>query len=289
MSLSYGSEVFMKEVSNNPKFGIVTNTNRDNNLDYTKTLVSWLNGKNCNIFVIENVGKLKGTISASIKTMCENCDFIITLGGDGTMLEVAPTCAEYNVPMVGINLGSVGYLTDAEMSHGLFAIQKILNRDYKIEKRMLIETLVDGKVYTALNDICVIKGDTAKLITLNININGEYLDTYRADGIIISTPTGSTAYNLASGGPIIKPNVNTMVITPICPYKIYFRPVIVSGEDVLTISSQHDYSNVQIFIDGNSIKLNDKVDIKKSQKTVSIIRTSQQNFYDIFRKKFSVS
>lgn len=275
------------------KVGILPNTSRDKDLSYTKTLIRWLQEKNCQVFVTTRPEETDdtlvplGAILSTLVDMCQVCEFIIVLGGDGTILEAAPTCAKYSVPLIGINLGSVGYLADAEMNEGIPALQRLLDGEFTTKERMLIETTVNGTTHTALNDICVVKGSTARLITLDVCVNGKYIDTYRADGIIFATPTGSTAYNLAAGGPIVKPDINTIVITPICPYKIFFRPVIVSGDDTITISSP-DYSNVLVSIDGKASELSHSIEIKRSSNKVNIIHTTEQNFYDILRKKLSV-
>ena len=217
------------------KIGILPNTKRDINLEYTNGLVNWLNSKNCAVFVSEGHAQLKNAIVAPIETICNECDFVIFLGGDGTILQKIATCAKYNVPLIGINLGSVGYLADVDKQHGIEAIEKVLNKNFEIDKRMLIRSMIDDVNYPALNDICVIKKDQTKLLNLKLYINDEYIDTYRGDGIIVSTPTGSTAYNMAAGGPIIKPDANAIVVTPIAPYKIYSRPLVLSGNDTIGI------------------------------------------------------
>ncbi|MCL1995650.1 MAG: NAD(+)/NADH kinase [Defluviitaleaceae bacterium] len=261
--------------------GILPNSTRDVNLEYTKTLLKWLDSKGYETHVGEDYPNAAHDI-------CKKCDFVISLGGDGTILQNAALCAKHKTPLLGINLGSIGYLTDVEMHEGKQAIEKVLVGNYHIEKRILLETQIDDCVNLALNDICVLKRDTAKMITLDVLINGEYIDTYRADGIIVATPTGSTAYNLSAGGPVIKPDLNNMVITPISPYKIYSRPLVISGEDSVVIAA-HEYSNAIVSVDGSTVQLTKDIKIKKSQNTVDIIRTTTQNFYDILRGKFSIS
>lgn len=269
------------------KVGILPNISRDLNLKYTKTLTKWLQQKNYCVFVSDNCGDVPFATVEPIEVICKKCNFVIVLGGDGTILEKVVTCAKYGTPLIGINLGSIGYLTDVEMPDGIQAIEKVLNNNYKTEQRILIETYINNNVYTALNDICITKVSNAKLITLDVHINTEYIDTYRADGIIVSTPTGSTAYNLSAGGPIIKPNVDAMVITPISPYKLYSRPLVISGKDTVTISSP-DNLLLQVLVDGNEINSKHEVTIKQSSNYAKIIRTTQLNFYDILRKKFSI-
>ncbi|MCL1936714.1 MAG: NAD(+)/NADH kinase [Defluviitaleaceae bacterium] len=267
--------------------GIFPNTTRDINLEYTRNLISWLIINKCNIYVTECNQDLENVVFTTIDIICKKCDFVIFLGGDGTILQKAPICAKFNIPLIGINLGSVGYLTDVDKEDGTLAIGKVLQKNYRIEKRMLIETKVKGETKTALNDICITKKDQTKLITLTIKVNGEYIDTYRGDGIIVSTPTGSTAYNLAAGGPIVKPDICAIIVTPICPYKIYSRPLVLSGDDIVTISS-NDYFCTSVSVDGYMDNLTEEITIKKSINKASIIRTHKQNFYDVLRKKFFI-
>lgn len=270
------------------KVGILPNIKRDINLDYTNNLVNWLNAKDCAVFVSEKHDQLKNAIIAPIETICNECDFVIFLGGDGTILQKISTCARYNIPLIGINLGSVGYLADVDRNDGIEAIEKVLNKNFEIDKRMLIRTLLDNVSFPALNDICVIKSDQTKLLHLKLSINNEYIDTYRGDGIIISTPTGSTAYNMAAGGPIIKPDANAIVVTPIAPYKIYSRPLVLSGDDTIGIECQ-EYTDALLSIDGVIQDMRASIVIDRSIYTANIIRTNKQNFYDVLRKKFFTS
>ena len=268
------------------KIGILPNSSRDSNLEYTKKLLRFLGSKDCEVYVNMAYPGLDATIKTT-EEICKECDFVISLGGDGTILQNVSLFAKHKTPLLGINLGSIGYLTDSEMHEGTEAVEKVIAGQYHTEKRILIKTRINGLTYSALNDICMLKGDVAKMITLDLIINNEYIDTYRADGIIVSTPTGSTAYNLSAGGPIMKPNLCNIVITPISPYKIYSRPLVISGDDIVTISA-HDYSNVLVSIDGNAIPITHDIEIKKSSDTADIIRTTTQNFYDILRGKFSI-
>jgi len=270
------------------KIGILPNATKDKNLKYTKELVSWLASNfDLKIFVHEEFSKILPTVGyyGDIHEICRLSDFVIVLGGDGTILDKATVCAIYDTPLVGINLGSIGYLTDVDKNDGYLAIQNILNKKYNLQKRMMVETIIAGKKHYALNDICVLKSNNAKLITFDIYINDEYIDTFRADGVIVSTPSGSTAYNLSAGGPIVKPDLDIMVITPICPYKMYSRSLVVSGSDIVKISSN---DNVLVSVDGNNTTNTQKhISISKSKYQASIIKTTNLGFYDILRKKFS--
>ena len=273
------------------KIGILPNITRDYKLEYTKDLLLWLTSNytiniNAHIDLKKILGKTPCiTYVKTTEDLCKDSDFVIILGGDGTILDKTAFCAKYDVPIFGINLGGVGYLTDVERNNAKSALSKILNKNYYIENRTAIETSLNNKKYIALNDICVLKKDQSKLIALDIYVNDDYIDTYRGDGIIISTPTGSTAYNLSAGGPIIKPNLDVIAITPICPHKIFFRPLIVSGDDIVQIKEQKD---AILCVDGKNIShINTDINIYKSKKEIKIIKTNDHSFYEILRQKLS--
>jgi NAD+ kinase len=222
-----------------------------------------------------------------------DCEFIVVLGGDGTMLGAAVACGGRSIPLLGINLGTLGYLTDADAAYALSSFEKALNGDYKTEKRIMIDMTVTNPetgpvTFTALNEACVKSADS-QITGLKIYINGEYIDTCRGDGVLVCTPTGSTAYNLSAGGPILKPDGDMMAITPICPHTLYARPIIISSEDSVTVcQSGREGQELIAAADGHSghkLRAGDEVNIKRSDKNAYIMRTSGMGFYDILRKK----
>ncbi|MDR1690197.1 MAG: NAD(+)/NADH kinase [Clostridiales bacterium] len=258
-------------------------------------------------------------------------DFLIVLGGDGTILAAAEKAAQAGIPVLGINLGTLGYLTDADISEGFASIEKVLNGEYKIEKRMTLTAsfviengrenkggkppsaqseFCENKSATqphvfnefsanqtakqplALNEFCVSKGVLSRMITFSLSVNGSYINTYRADGIICATPTGSTAYNLSAGGPLLSPWSDMIAITPICPHDLFARPTVVSGTDVITIKiiSGGD-GEIVLSADGrHAAKLThgSEVLIKASEYYMSIIKTNDLSFFDVLRKKMPI-
>jgi len=203
------------------KVGIISNFDKDAGLKVTKTIADFLEQKGADLLMLENMAKPlnMGRYAVSEKELYNESDFLVVLGGDGTILGAGRKAAIYDTPLLGINLGTLGYLTDVEKSGAKTSLEKVLKGDYKIEKRMILEGFISSKGKSgilALNDVCIFRGSFSKIVKLNLFINNEYLYTYRADGVIISTPTGSTAYNLSAGGPILKPDVQMVVITPIC-------------------------------------------------------------------------
>jgi NAD+ kinase len=214
-------------------------------------------------------------------------EFIVVLGGDGTMLRAAQMAARTNTPLLGVNLGALGYLTDVEKNEEDEAFQTVLADHCRLEKRMMLET--ETHPWLALNDICVERGFSSKLIRVRLQINEEYIDTIRADGIIVSTPTGSTAYNLAAGGPILKPESEMMVVTAICPHTLYLRPWVISAADTVRVTVLD--TDAKLAMDGqNRAKLaaGDEIAIRRSAYYTTIMKTKASGFFEILRRKMRV-
>jgi NAD+ kinase len=226
----------------------------------------------------------------------DDTDFIIVLGGDGTLLQAARDLNKKNIPMLGVNIGTLGFLTDADMDTVYEAIDRILSGEYEIDSRMMLE----GKVYrnneqiyknTALNDIVINRCGALRVIDFDISVNGEYLSSYSADGVIVSTATGSTAYSLSAGGPIIQPNANLMMITPICPHTLNKRSIIFGAEDEIEIRMKDNKrlseERVASF-DGEmfcQVITGDRIVIKKSDKVSKFIKTNKLSFLQRVREK----
>jgi len=257
--------------------GIAVNKSKDPGLEYTRLVCDFLEEKGVNL-------------SCEHDADFFNAEFWIILGGDGTMLHYSYIAAFLKIPMFGINLGTLGFLTDVEKQDGLDAITKILKGRYKKEKRLMIATAFvagpDKKPYDdkfALNDICV--GTAGGLKTFSIYVNKQLLNTIRADGIIVATPTGSTAYNLSAGGPILIPGAQMIVITPVCSHSFNSRPLVIGAKDVVKIEA-HQASPV--FIDGvnkGELEPNRSLEIKKSVFYTTTITTVQSDLYARLRRK----
>lgn len=278
------------------KIGLMPNLLRDTDLNITRNLISVINEGGCSAYIekeIYGMADLENVMP--VDDIYAVVDFLVVLGGDGTVLNVARNASIRNIPLIGINLGNLGYLTDVEKSESRDALEKVLKGDYKREKRMMIEAFVspsinkEHSISAALNDVCISKSTNCKLIELDIYVNGEYIDKYRADGVIISTPTGSTAYNLSAGGPILKPDSEMIAITPICPHTLYARPFVVSSNDIITVKPYYNYhGNAIISMDGQDVtEVTDEntITIKKSEYYTTILKTNGLGFYDILRLK----
>lgn len=277
------------------KIGFITNTDKDPKLYYTKQIVDWVKDNNNIPLLEQNMSKVLNVPHGlpSENEIYQQADFIVVLGGDGTILRVSRKAAIYSMPILGINLGTLGYLADVEKADAISAISKVLEGNYTIEKRMMLEAYIDkgnisNDIHLALNEVCISNSIFSRMIKINMEINDDFIDTCRADGIIISTATGSTAYNLSAGGPILKPDTELIAITHVCPHALYTRPYVVSGNDIIKIKIDGDYNNTILSIDGQQnmpLGNNDKVVIKRSNYYTSIIKTTNLSFYDILRRK----
>ena len=265
--------------------GIITNEKKDPSFKHTKNLENYLAGKNLNIYKSEVLAE---------GGLYKTCDLFIVLGGDGTMLKTASKAAAYNIPVIGINLGRIGFMCEIEAGE-IELLDNLFTGGYEIKSRMMlcVDIVKNGQIThagTALNDAVVTNGTVAKLIETEVICDGIKITNYRADGVIVATPTGSTAYSMSAGGPIIDPDVECFCVTPICPHSLIDRPLIFSHGSVLEIVDKNTNSDVYLTIDGQTnIKLekNDIVKIKKSNFAAKLITIKKHGFYDVVRKKIS--
>lgn len=281
------------------RFIIITNKEKDRDLSVTEKIVTY----------IENAGKtavLSGLSSihedmVSIQTT-ENIDCAIVLGGDGTIIQTANELMTYDIPILGVNLGTLGFLAEIEKHNVAEALDRLFMGDYKIENRIMIkgdvfrsskiETLKENMTGYALNDIVITRKGFSRIINLGIYVNDELVDNFLGDGVIISTPTGSTAYNLSAGGPIIIPRANVVVITPICPHSLSPRSVVVPAADTIKIvvgkSKKTQEAEAIATFDGNKVidlGTDDCICIQKAEYNTKLIKLNRAGIYEILRCK----
>ena len=225
-------------------------------------------------------------------------DYAIVIGGDGTLLHTARALAQYEVPIIGINRGTLGFLADipaTDIEDNLVAIK---NGDYRIESRSMLQTIVerDNKVVhqsLSLNDAVISKGDTGRLIEMSIHVNGEFVSKARSDGLIISTPTGSTAYSLAAGGPIIEPNLSVLLMVQICPHTLSSRPILLNKDSVIELSGLGLTDNhATITADGIhqcDLVGNETIRVQNAKERLSLIRINASNHFEALRTKLGWS
>lgn len=219
-------------------------------------------------------------------------DIAISLGGDGTFLRTAKRISHKNIPIVGINTGHLGYLTDAKMNEVETVVSDIMNNRYKIECRTLLEVVSDCPEITidepfALNEVAVLRQDTSSMISVETSVNGTYFTTYLGDGLILSTPTGSTAYNLSVGGPILDPTSENIVISPISPHSLTMRPLVLRDDAVISIKAQSRSEIFNVSIDGrsNPCPIGTSVTVRKAPYTIKVIQSLRHSFVDTLRDK----
>lgn len=281
------------------KVAILPNVDKDKGLETTKRLVGYLQEKGCEPQLSERVAELAGLpqYARAEADLYSQSDLLISLGGDGTLLGIGRKTARFETPILGINLGTLGFLTAEEKTHAELAIDKVLKGEYKLEKRMMLEcSIAHGKEreegIIALNDICITRGNLYKILQFHVYVNDEYVDTLLADGVIICTPTGSTAYNLSAGGPVLKADAEIIAITPISPHTLTSRPIVVSAEDVVTVEVKPSREDTPFTVsadgqDNYTLTGKNVVQIKKAEVCTTIIKTKPQSFYDVLRHKLS--
>ena len=228
----------------------------------------------------------------------EKTDLIIVLGGDGTMLKAADDNAGGRVPLLGINLGQLGYMAEIEKEGWKEALDSVLSGDYEIEERMMLEgrSARTGETMEALNDIVITRAGKLQVVGIDVYVNGQFLNRYEADGIIVSTPTGSTAYNLSAGGPIVEPQARLILMTPICAHTLNTRTIIFSPNDTIEMeigaARTGKQAEVDADIDGDyhsvRMKTGERMRIRVSAKTTRILRVKRLSFLEVLHRKMSV-
>jgi NAD+ kinase len=226
------------------------------------------------------------------KDLPSRCDMLISLGGDGTILRLARQVAEKGTPLLGVNLGKLGFLAEVSVEDLDACLTEVLKGDYFIVERMMLQATIhkNSKTYIALNDIVVDKFGSSRVLNFETHVNGEYLATFTADGIILSTPTGSTAYAMANGGPIVTPPNRAITISPICPHSLTARPVIVPDDSVIRIKVVSSENKVHITADGQDevlVRPPTEIRIKRSPFSARLVKRRNTSYYDILRKKLN--
>lgn len=220
-----------------------------------------------------------------------SADYVISMGGDGTFLKAASHVREKMIPILGINMGRLGFLADVGPQDIERCVDAIFDEDFSIENRALIQVETDGEPLDgyscALNDVAILKRDTASMISIRTHINGEYLTTYQADGLVISTPTGSTAYSLSNGGPIIVPGTKVFSLTAVAPHSMNIRPIVLSDSSEITLNVMSRSHNFLIAIDGRSEKCKEgtMLTLRRAPYDVKVVKRSAQSYFNTLRDK----
>lgn len=264
------------------QFYIITNTKKDLSMEVTNSIKNYIESKEKTAILATDVqGLPKGT------------DCVLVIGGDGTLIRAARELHSYDVPILGINMGTLGYLAEAELHNIEETLDQVMFGETQVEKRMMLQGVLNGQIEeVALNDIVLTRWGALKVVHFRLYVNGKPLITYQADGLIISTPTGSTAYNLSAGGPIVEPTASLFVITPICSHALNTSSIVLSAEDEIALEVLPDREgNVQtvgLSFDGEcnfEMKTGDSIIIKKSEAETELLKLSNDSFLDIMRRK----
>lgn len=260
-------------------------------------LAEFLRQRRLNILLDEHTAEHLGKVPGPVRTRAEigkDIELGIVVGGDGTLLNVARDLAPHRVPIIGVNLGRLGFLTDIQADTMTTEIGKILDGDYQTESRMLLyaEIMRKGRIVhtaSAFNDVVVTKGELARLIEFETYLDGEFVNSTRGDGVIVASPTGSTAYALSSGGPILTPTLEAIALVPICPHTLSNRPIVVSSDSIVEILiTGVANQRAHVTFDGQStfsLEDNDRVYVRRAETDVELIHPSGRSHFDVLRIK----
>lgn len=279
--------------------GVVVKPNHEEAWQTACELAAWLKTRGIDLIckpnteVEKNIASKCGVEAVETEEFQSKADLIVVLGGDGTMISTARLTGRREVLVLGINYGSLGYLTEFRIEEMFPALENILKGEYETDRRVMLDVehwredkkLAGGRV---LNDVVINKSALARIIELEVELNNLYVNSFRADGLIVATPTGSTAYNLSAGGPIVYPSMNALVLTPICPFTMTNRPIVVPDKDEIVMKLKSETEGVILTLDGQigfSIAPDDKVLIRKSSTNFNLVQPPNRNYFDVLRNK----
>ncbi len=278
--------------------GITLNPQKKDIFKRVLPIIDWLEKRKVEVLVLRGIGgNFPSRMLANMEKIREKAQLIISLGGDGTLFRAARDFSSYQLPILGINLGGLGFLTEVSILEFEESLEKVLVGRYKIEKRMMLQTLVyrKGKLIKssiALNDVVIGKAYLPRIINFKTFVSDELVTTYSADGLIISTPTGSTAYSLSAGGPVVDPKLKVIILSPICAHTLAVRPLIISSKETVKITLEPPAKEILLTIDGQigfPLKEEDAVEIKKAPYQAHLVRIKERAFFKILRTKLGWS
>ncbi len=276
------------------KIGLIANIEKEKSAECTLQLRDWALKRGIEVFLEEGIaGKIGEVSGLDRRQLASRVDLLIVMGGDGTILRTVRFVSEYNIPIVGINLGEFGYLTEVNLNEMFSALELICRGDYQTEKRMMLDITISlgeetVRQQSILNDVVITRGNLSRILDLETMVNERYLTTFRADGIIISTPTGSTAYSLSAGGPIVFPEQESFIINPICPHTLTNRPIIIPDNVVIKVILWTKEQGATLTLDGQvsyTMKSGDSVIIKKSKYVTNLVSSPHRDYMEILRTK----
>jgi len=275
--------------------GLVPNWTKKNSELMVERIKSFFAAYEMPVFVAPERVPFSGSPSPSpeYQAWAKQVDMVIVLGGDGTILRAARELYATEIPIVGVNMGRKGFLTEIEPHDLIHYLEKLVAGNYRVKNRMMLRSQAKRKdeilaSYVSLNDAVISRGPFSRIIRLNTFINNDFLQCYPGDGVIIATPTGSTGYSLSAGGPVVSPALETLIVTPICPHLLHNRAVIVGGEEQVSVTVQTQGADVFLTIDGQDglpLQYNDTVEVTKTAHYTRIVTFSEEQFYRLLHKK----
>jgi NAD+ kinase len=282
------------------RIGIIAKQNKPEAVPIVKNLVEWLRPKKIEVYIEEGMEKLfrppltgPHLNSVGREDIPAHAEMIIVLGGDGTLLSVARLVGDHEVPILGVNLGGLGFLTEITLEELYRVLERVVQGDFVTDERVVLNAAVIRRgermvEFTVLNDAVINKGALARIIDLETTINGEYLTTFKSDGLIISTPTGSTAYNLSAGGPIVYPSLHCIIITPICPHTLTNRPIMIPDDVEIRAMLKTKQQEVILTLDGQqgfTLEFEDVVEVRKAEGHILLIKSPYRHYFEVLREK----
>jgi NAD+ kinase len=282
------------------RIGIITKQNKPEAVAIAGRLMGWLREKGVEVYIEEGIEKLLGQNRTPLflnavkkEEIPSRAEMIIVLGGDGTLLSVARLVGSLEVPILGVNLGGLGFLTEITLEELYRVLERVIQGDFTTDERVVLHTSVIRREermaeFTVLNDAVINKGALARIIDLEMTINGEYLTTFKSDGLILSTPTGSTAYNLSAGGPIVYPSLHCIIITPICPHTLTNRPIMIPDDVEVRALLKSRQQEVYLTLDGQQgfvLEYEDVVEVKKAEGRILLIKSPYRHYFEVLREK----
>ena len=276
------------------KIALIVNTGKQKAISCAYNISRLLLGEGAEVIALKD-HQVFGAVSYtadSYRSLFEKCDIAVTVGGDGTIIHSAKYASVFNKPMIGVNVGRLGFAAEVEPEN-IGDLKRLVSGDFEIQERMLLNVTVkngsEEQTYLAVNEAALARGQLSRMIDISVALDSSPLSTYHADGILFSTPTGSTAYALSAGGPVIYPGMKCILLTPVCPHSLISRSVVFSDEAVLTARvSINDRNPAVLSIDGEkniSVNPDDLIIIKKSDKTLRLITLYDRNFYQLLNEK----
>lgn len=244
------------------------------------------------ILADESTAKLIDETGIDSQSLADSVDALIVLGGDGTFLAAARLATKNSTPLLGVNLGSLGFMTETAFEEMEHVLNRLIEENYKVEERMMLDVVTektgDKPIGTALNDVVLSHKSQARIIELSVTVNGDHLTHYKSDGLIVSTPTGSTAYALSAGGPIIYPELEAIIICPICPHTLSNRPLVIPGSAVIKVSVLKEQEEVIATLDGQiwfDVNEHNSLTLRRSEKVTRLIKVPDRTYFDVLRSK----